>query len=107
MSFVVELAVMATGTQKVGSMKSKLITSVLAGLLVPWSYFLLVQVGPIRTYSDGKEIIGESGVAGFIQFHGWQDALVLYGKAGAVCAAVAFIICLANGAIERTVGAKP
>lgn len=88
-------------------MKSKLVTSVLAGLIVPWSYFLVVQVGPIRTYVDGKEVIGESGIAGFVQFYGWQDALVAYGKAGALCAAVAFMICLVNGAIERSFGVKP
>lgn len=89
-------------------MKSKIVTSVLAGLLIPWSYFLFVQAGPIRTYTaDGEEIIGESGVNGFIQFHGLQDSLIAYGKAGAICALVAFVVCLANGAIERTFGAKP
>lgn len=88
-------------------MKSKLITSGLGGLLIPWAYFLFVQVGPVRTFTDGEETIGESGIAGFIQFHGWQDALVAYGKAGVVCAAVVFVICLIDGAIERALGEAP
>lgn len=82
-------------------MKSKLLTSLIVGLVMPWTYFLVVTVGPVREIGESGEVIGKSGVAGFIQFHGFADALVIYAQAGAVCAVLAFGICWLKEAVDH------
>jgi len=73
---------------------------------MPWTYFLVVTVGPVREISESGEVIGKSGVAGFIEFHGLADALVIYVQAGAVCGVLAFGICWLNEAVAHALKPK-
>lgn len=68
---------------------------------MPWTYFLIDTVGPVREINESGEVIGKSGVAGFIQFHGFADALVIYAQAGVVCAVLAFGICWLKEAVDH------
>jgi hypothetical protein len=89
-------------------MKPKLITSVLLGLLIPWSYFLVVTVGPIRSYDQsGPESIGPAGLAGFIEFEGIVGSILIYSKATIVCALLVFIICTIYDVIAKRYDKKP
>jgi len=75
-------------------MKAKLITSILLGFLLPWSYFLIVRSEPIRIYDQaGNETIGSSGIVGFIEFYGIVDSLIVYSQAAIVCTLIVFVIC--------------
>ena len=87
-------------------MKSNLLTSLITGLLMPWAYFLVVNVGPVREISDSGEVIGNSGVAGFLEFFGLTEALVIYAKAAAVCAVLAFFICGLKQALDHVLKPK-
>ena len=87
-------------------MKSKLLTSLIVGLILPWTYFLVVTVGPVREISESGEVIGKSGVAGFIQFHGFADDLVIYVQASAVCGVLAFGICWLKEAVDHALKSK-
>ena len=87
-------------------MKSKIITSLIVGLLMPWTYFLVVTVGPVREISESGEVIGKAGVAGFIEFHGIADALVIYVEVSAVCGVLAFGICWLNEAVAHALKPK-
>ena len=87
-------------------MKSNLITSLLVGIVLPWAYFLIVTVGPVREIGESGLVIGPSGIEGFIQFNGLSDALVIYFQAGAVCAVVAFCICLLKEALDHVLKSK-
>ncbi|MCU7921031.1 MAG: hypothetical protein KZQ95_22130 [Candidatus Thiodiazotropha sp. (ex Epidulcina cf. delphinae)] len=89
-------------------MKAKLITSSLLGFMLPWTYFLVVNVGPIRIYDQfGKESVGSSGVLGFIEFNGLLDALIIYAKAALACALVVFIVCVVYDVIAGKYATKP
>lgn len=88
------------------SLRSKLLTSLIVGLVLPWAYFLVVTVSPVREISEYGEVIGESGVAGFIQFYGFSDALVIYAQAIAVCGVLAFGICWAKEAVDHALKPK-
>ncbi|KZZ62858.1 hypothetical protein A3762_01915 [Oleiphilus sp. HI0125] len=89
-------------------MKPKLITSILLGSLFPWPYFLLITVGPIRSYDEaGKEIVGPGGLAGFIEFEGIADSLLIYSKAAAVSALVVFVICSIYEVVSKKCATKP
>ncbi|MFB2707241.1 hypothetical protein [Marinobacter shengliensis] len=87
-------------------MKSKFLTSLIVGLVLPWTYFLVVTVGPVREISESGEVIGKSGVAGFIQFHGFADALMIYAQAIAVCGVLAFGICWLKEAVDHVLKPK-
>ncbi|MEC7816548.1 MAG: hypothetical protein VX939_09760 [Pseudomonadota bacterium] len=88
-------------------MKAKFLTSLIVGLLLPWTYFLVFTVGPVREISESGEVVGESGLAGFIQFYGFADALVIYAQAIAVCGVVAFGICCLKEAMDHALKPKP
>ncbi len=89
-------------------MKAKLITSSLFGLLLPWTYFLVVNIGPIRKYDElGNESVGSGGVLGFLEFYGFTDALVIYLKAALGCALAVFIVCVAYEVIAGKYATKP
>jgi hypothetical protein len=77
-------------------MKSKLVTSLILGPLLPWVYFLFVTVGPARyTDSDGNTTIGESGgVTGFIEFYGALESTIIYVKTSLTCAVLVFSVCI-------------
>lgn len=66
----------------------------------------MVTVGPVREISDSGEVIGKSGVAGFLEFHGLTDALVIYAQAAAVCAVLAFCICGVKQALDHVLKPK-
>lgn len=87
-------------------MKSTLITSLIVGIVLPWAYFLIVTVGPVREIGESGEVIGASGVEGFIQFHGLAEALLVYAQAGAVCGVVAFCVCLLKEALDYVLKPK-
>jgi hypothetical protein len=72
-------------------MKFKLITSIASGVSLPWLYFAVVTVGPAR-YMGGEvgPATGERGVAGFIEFHGAGNAMLIYLKAIVLVAATAY-----------------
>ena len=89
-------------------MKPKLITSILLGLLMPWSYFLVVTIGPLRSYDEaGNETIGPGGLAGFIEFEGIVGSLLIYSKTAGVCAFVVFIVCSIYEIIKQKCATKP
>ena len=87
-------------------MKSNLLTSLITGLLLPWTYFLIVNVGPVREISDSGEVIGNSGVAGFLEFFGLAEAIVIYAKAAVVCGVLAFCICVLKQAFDHVLKPK-
>ena len=83
-------------------MKAKLITSILFGILIPWLYFVFVNVGPIRYYDvDGDDIIGASGIAGFIEFNGITDSILIYLQAILVCTLLVLFVCGAYDFIQK------
>jgi hypothetical protein len=46
--------------------KPKLLTSILLGLILPWRYFGIVTIFPIRYLErDGDIPLGQAGIAGF------------------------------------------
>lgn len=90
------------GIQGSWNVMAKLITSTLFGLLMPWSYFLVVTVGPVQSYDpSGNETVGSSGLFGFIEFNGILDSLIIYTEAVIVGALVVFIICTVHEMIAK------
>jgi len=77
-------------------MKSKIITSSILGLTIPWLYFLFVNIEPLRYINSNNEVttIGSSGILGFIEFHGAAKSLIIYCQSFAICTAAVFMICL-------------
>mgnify|MGYP000984513959 FL=1 len=73
---------------------------------MPWTCFLVISVGPVSEISEFGEVIGKSGVAGFIQFHGFADALMIYAQASAVCGVLAFGICCLKEAVDYVFKSK-
>ena len=89
-------------------MKAKLITSGLLGLMLPWTYFLVVKIGPIRTHDQFGEVsFGASGVLGFIEFIGLTDAILIYTKAVLACTLAVFLICVVYDAISGKYSSTP
>ena len=89
-------------------MRSKIITSLIAGLALPWFYFVVFTVGSVVTFSpEGERIIGKSGIAGFVQFHGVSGAFLIYLKATAVCTGLAFSVLLLEALVRRALASKP
>ena len=85
-------------------MLAKIIVSVLFGLLLPWSYFLVVEIVPMDIYENDvliRKAISKNELMLFIWFHGRQNALVLYLKAFIAWSLCAFIICFAHGFMAR------
>lgn len=88
-------------------MKAKMITSSLLGLMLPWSYFLIVTVSPIRSFDQsGNKTVGAGGLAGFVEFNGLGGSLFIYAKAVVFCALVVFIICEIYEAIAKICATK-
>ena len=82
-------------------MKPKLLTSIIFGVLLPWLYFAVVTVSPVRYASiDGKTNIGKSGVSGFIEFHGVTGATAIYIQSALLCGVFVFIVCSVYAYIE-------
>ena len=64
-------------------MPAKIIVSILFGLLLPWSYFLVVEILPMDIYENDvliRKAVSKNELVLFIDFHGWLNALVLYLK---------------------------
>lgn len=83
-------------------MLAKIIVSVLFGLLLPWSYFLVVEIVPMDIYENNiliKKAESKNELMILIGFHGWLNALVLYLKSFIVCSLCVFIICFSHGFI--------
>ena len=76
-------------------MKAKLLTSILFGLCAPLLYAQLVLNQPLRMINrdTGETTYGNSGILGFIEFHGYYEAATIYVQALLVCATVGFIMC--------------
>ena len=75
-------------------MKAKLITSGLFGICLPWLYFLIFRVGPIRIIDpNGVTTIGAGGVAGFIEFEGLFGSISIYVQSILVCSIIIFLAC--------------
>lgn len=85
-------------------MLAKIITSVLFGLLLPWSYFLVVEIVPMDIYENDvliRKAASKNELMLFIGFHGWLNALVLYVKSFIACSACVLIICFSHGFMAR------
>lgn len=84
-------------------MKSKILTSILVGLVLPLSYFLFVTVSTLDVYEDGKlvnEGSGKIGVSAFIEFNGILGSLIIYCQAAFFCFIVSFVICSINNYLD-------
>ena len=90
-------------------MKTKLITSALFGLLLPWTYFLLVKIQPLKLYDEyGNDITSLStprngGFIGFLEFHGFWESLFVYFQAFIVCSLFIFAVCTAHEFISSKI----
>lgn len=74
-------------------MKLKLITSIVSGASLPWLYFAAITVGPARIMNgEGALVTGKSGVAGFIEFHGTGNAMLIYLQAFVVVSVAAYAV---------------
>ena len=82
-------------------MKAKLITSGLFGMCLPWLYFLIFRVGPIRIIDpNGVTTLGAGGVAGFIEFEGLFGAFSIYVQSILVCSIIVFLACTAYDLVK-------
>jgi len=80
-------------------MLAKIITSALSGLLLPWAYFLMVDITPMNLFKDGvliSQAVHKSELELFIEFYGFKNALLLYLKSVIVCFVCAYAICVAH-----------
>lgn len=87
-------------------MLAKITVSVLFGLLLPWTYFLVVEIVPMDIYENDvlvRNTISKSEVILFIEHHGWPNAFVLYLKAFIACSLCAFIICFAHSFMAKKI----
>lgn len=75
---------------------------------MPWAYFLVVNVGPIRVYDEfGTESVGSSGVLGFIEFYGLPDAVIIYAKVAMAFALLILFACFVHDVIAGKFTTKP
>jgi TRAP-type C4-dicarboxylate transport system permease small subunit len=60
-------------------MRTQTKVCLLISLLLPFTYFLFINVGPIR-YIDaaGNQMTGPGGIQGFIEFYGLVLSLAFY-----------------------------
>ena len=85
-------------------MKPKILTSLFAGASVPFSYFLLVTVSPLRVYDNGVLVQSpnnNSGIQAFIEFNGLSNSFFIYLKVAIVCFIISFIICSIHDFLNR------
>lgn len=85
-------------------MRAKILISILFGLLLPWLYFLVVEITPMNIYKNGvliSEAVHKNELILFIEFHGWLQALALYLKSFMACLLCALIIFSAHSFIAR------
>ena len=85
-------------------MLAKIIVSVLFGLLLPWSYFLVAEMVPMDIYENDvlvRKAVSKNELMLFIEFHGWLNALALYLKAFIACSLCVLIICFAHSFMTR------
>jgi len=85
-------------------MTSKIITSLIAGLLTPFLYFVLVDVGPIVQVDPGggpSRVVGPGGLFGFVEFHGMKQSLLVWAKAAVICGLAAFFTCVLYDFIRK------
>lgn len=90
-------------------MTAKIITSTVFGLLLPWLYFFITDTHSMNLYHSGvliKEATQASELEIFIEFHGWQQSLVLYLQSFFAVFLLAFAICSANNLIAKALKAK-
>jgi len=74
--------------------KAKLLTSLFIGALLPWVYFIVVRIGPLRYIdNEGTTVSKLSGISGFIEFNGVFNSIIIYFQTATVCACIVFIIC--------------
>ena len=85
-------------------MRAKILVSILFGLLLPWAYFLAVEITPMNIYKSGV-LIGKAAYKNeliiFIEFHGWLQALLLYLIAFLACSLCTLIICFTHAFVAR------
>ena len=87
-------------------MISKILTSVIFGASTPFLYFVFVTVSPMHKIDPSggaPEMVGPGGLLGFIEFHGFAEALVIWAKVGAVCALFTFCVCFIYDMVRRYV----
>ena len=87
-------------------MKSNLLTSILFGLIIPWFYFLFVDVAPMDLYENGTLISKASnahGVSAFIEFYGINKSLLIYSKVASTIFIVTFFVCVTNQFIRSKI----
>jgi hypothetical protein len=88
-------------------LKAKLLKSSILGALIPWSYFLIVTVSPLRVYDQAgndvtpREAPSNGGVLGFIEFYGVEESLLMYLGASMFCGLIVFVISSINEFISN------
>jgi len=71
----------------------KLIISLVIGALLPWVYFLVVTISPIRYGGNGEETVSNlNNINGFIEFYGISNSIIIYLQATIICAGIIYII---------------
>lgn len=76
-------------------MKAKVVTSILSGALLPWTYFIFVRISSMDTYQNGVLVSSaskSSGIGLFIQHNGIAGSLITYSIAAIIIALITFCI---------------
>ncbi len=90
------------------NIKAKFITSIILSLIIPWSYFIFVSVGTVKTFDqDGNTMIGPDGLAGFIEFNGLVGSVIIYLETIAICGFFVFCICTIYEVIAKKCATQP
>lgn len=84
--------------------RAEIIVSLLFGLLLPWFYFLVVEIVPMDIYKNDvliRKAAYKSELMLFVDYHCWLNASVLYLKSFIACSLCTFTICYSHSFIAR------
>jgi len=87
-------------------MKSSLLTSALFGLVLPFIYFVFIDVVPMDIYENGilvSKANSKTGLLAFLEFYGAGKALLIYSKVALVMFLFTFSVCIANQFIRSKI----
>ena len=87
-------------------MKSNLFTSTLFALILPWCYFLFVDVTPMNLYENGTLISkasNASGISALIELYGVKTSLLIYSKVASIIFVFIFFVCICNQFIRSKI----
>ena len=87
-------------------MKSNLLTSILFGLILPWCYFLFVDITPMNIYDNGvlvSEASQATGLLAFIELYGVSKSILIYSKVASAIFIFTLLVCVSNQFIRSKI----